>query len=398
MRKTVSLLVAAAVAVACGTGAWAQTAPQGDPDASCRVDATQVSGFNWDQRAAQTFTAVNGGRLTSAQVLVAKDALDGPGDYVLKIAAVNDSGVPTDEVLASDTIPAATLPNDFQTITANFDPESAATVVAGHEYALIVQRGNNDTLLNLPYRNDDPCPGGSLYWSNGGGPFWQSEGNRDLVFATHVTPPDTTPPTAPEISSPADDSYDTDGEVSLSGTAEALSTVEIFEGATPKGTATTDAQGAWSADLAGVPDGKHLYTARATDSAGNVSEPSGPRTVTVDTTRPKVAAPSPASRAREVSPGANVTATFSERVEAGSIDGTTFKLVRKGTIKAVRAKVTYNAADRKATLNPVNKLKPGAPYKATVAPGVKDLAGNALDQDPVRDGEQPMAWSFTVRR
>ena len=67
-----------------------------------------------------------------------------------------------------------------------------------------MQRDNNDTFLDLPYRTDDPRSGGSVYWSTGGAPFWQSDGNRDFVFATHVTSPDTTPPAAPEISSPAD--------------------------------------------------------------------------------------------------------------------------------------------------------------------------------------------------
>ena len=67
-----------------------------------------------------------------------------------------------------------------------------------------MQRDNNDTFLDLPYWTDDPRSGGSVYWSTGGAPFWQSDGNRDFVFVTHVTSPDTTPPAAPEISSPAD--------------------------------------------------------------------------------------------------------------------------------------------------------------------------------------------------
>ena len=396
MRKTVSFLfaaaVTAAVAAVCSTGAWAQTAPQGNLDAKCQVETTQLLGFNPDQRAAQTFTAVASGKLTSAQVLVLKDISDGTADYTIKVAPVNASGVPTSEVLASATVPNSSVPNGRQTITANFDPASAATVEAGRKYALVVQRGNNDAFLDVPYRTDNPCAGGSVYWSTAGAPFWQSDGNRDLVFATYVTPSDTTPsdttpPPAPEISSPADNSYDADGEVSLSGTAEALSTVEIFEGATLRGTATADAQGAWSEALAGVPEGRHTYTATATDAANNTSAHSAPRTVTVDTTKPKVVTAGPATR--ETSPRANVTAVFSEPMERGTIDGATFTLVRKGTSGAVPAEVTYSAAANEATLDPARGLKRGAVYRAIVTAGAEDLAGNPLFATK--------AWSFKVR-
>lgn len=396
MRKTIVLLVAAALVW--GPGALAQTAPAGDLDANCQVEAPQATGFNRDQRAAQTFTAESSGKLTSARVLVSKDASDGPGDYALKIAAVNGSGVPTAEVLASATIPGSSVPNGRQTIAANFDPASAPTVAAGQKYALVVQRGDNDTLLTLPYRTDDPCAGGSLYWSTGGAPFWQSDGNRDLVFATHVAPPDTAPPPAPEISSPADDSYDADGEVSFSGTAEANSTVEIFEGTNLEGTATVDAEGFWSETVGGIPEGGHTYTARATDAAGNTSVASGPKSVTVDTTKPKVVGAGPTAGSREVSPGAKVTAAFSEPMAPGTVDDATFGLVRKGTTRAVPAEVTYNAATGKAVLDPTRSLKRGAVYRATVTTGAQDLAGNGLDQVPNRAGDQQKAWSFTVRR
>jgi hypothetical protein len=35
---------------------------------------------------------------------------------------------------------------------------------------------------------------------------------------------------------------------------------------------------------------------------------------------------------------------------------------------------------------------------ATVTTGTKDLAGNALDQDPAKTGNQAKLWSFTVRQ
>ncbi len=71
------------------------------------------------------------------------------------------------------------------------------------------------------------------------------------------------------------------------GTAEAGSTVELFEGTTSKGTATTDGTGSWNMELTGVSDGSHSYRAKATDAAGNISEESDPpRNVVVDATAP----------------------------------------------------------------------------------------------------------------
>ena len=108
---------------------------------------------------------------------------------------------------------------------------------------------------------------------------------------------DTTPPAAPVITAPANNSYDTDGAFTVSGTAEAASTVNLLEGTTSRGTATTTAGGAWSIPLTGVADGAHTYTATATDAATNVSPPSAGRTITVDTVRPLVSSTVPTAGA-----------------------------------------------------------------------------------------------------
>src|SRR5215211_7519857 len=54
-------------------------------------------------------------------------------------------------------------------------------------------------------------------------------------------------------------------------------------------------------------------------------------TPTTDTTRPRVTSTSPAANATGVAPSANVTATFSEAMMSSSINGTTFKLFKKGS-------------------------------------------------------------------
>ena len=64
--------------------------------------------------------------------------------------------------------------------------------------------------------------------------------------------------------------------------------MEVFEGSASPGTATATAGGAWSRELTSVPEGSHTYTATARDAAGNVSDPSSGRTVTVDVSGPEV--------------------------------------------------------------------------------------------------------------
>src|SRR5918997_2758813 len=92
-------------------------------------------------------------------------------------------------------------------------------------------------------------------------------------------------PGVPEITSPANDSYDTDGDLSISGTAEPDSAIELFEGTTSRGTATAGTTGAWGVQLTTVAEGSHTYTARATKN-GKTSGESGAITITVDTTDP----------------------------------------------------------------------------------------------------------------
>jgi hypothetical protein len=117
-----------------------------------------------------------------------------------------------------------------------------------------------------------------------------------------------------------------------------------------------------------------------------------------DTTRPRVTSTSPAANATGVAPGANVTATFSEAMMASSINGTTFKLFKKGSTTKIGAAVSYDGATKKATLDPTNNLRLGTTYKAVVSTGAKDLAGLQLDQDQTpSNGLQQKTWTFTVR-
>ena len=122
---------------------------------------------------------------------------------------------------------------------------------------------------------------------------------------------------------------------------------------------------------------------------------------TTDSVPPTVISTSPANTSG-IDQTANVTATFSEEMRASSIitPATTFKLVKlnsDGTTTKVMANVRYDAATKKAILDPASNLSSGRTYKATVTTGAQDLAGNALDQKPTIAGNQSKSWKFTVQ-
>jgi hypothetical protein len=213
-------------------------------------------------------------------------------------------------------------------------------------------------------------------------------GNTSSASNARTVNVDTQAPSAPAITNPPANSYDTDGNFTLSGTAEANSTVTILEGTTSKGTTQTDAQGNWSKALSGVADGSHTYTAKATDAAGNTSVLSHARTLMVDTTPPTVSNVSPANAATGVSHTTNVKATFSEAMNAGTISDQSFTLKQQGSSTPLGATVTYDQNSRTATLDPAGDLQAGATYDAKITTSVKDSAGNALAQEKT--------WSFTV--
>ena len=114
-------------------------------------------------------------------------------------------------------------------------------------------------------------------------------------------------------------------------------------------------------------------------------------------TAPSVISTSPAANATGVAPSANVTATFSEAMMSSSINGTTFKLFKKGSTTKIGAAVSYDTSTRTAKLDPTNNLRLGTTYKAVVTTGAKDMASNQLDQNTTTSGLQQKAWTFTVR-
>jgi Bacterial Ig-like domain/Bacterial Ig domain/Calcineurin-like phosphoesterase len=146
------------------------------------------------------------------------------------------------------------------------------------------------------------------------------------------------------------------------------------------------------ASYTGLGNGSHTFQVRATDGAGNTDGTPANQTWTVDTILPTVTSTIPVSGANGVSPAADITAVFSEAMNATTITTSTFTVkIKQGNNPPIAAVVTYDAATRTATLNPNANLSNNITYTVTVKggiSGVKDLAGNALLND--------LNWNFTT--
>jgi hypothetical protein len=104
---------------------------------------------------------------------------------------------------------------------------------------------------------------------------------------------------------------------------------------------------------------------------------------------PTVTARTPASNATGASRTANVTATFSEAMQATTMTASNASL-RLGTTASgalVACVVTYNATTRVVTINPSPTLAANTQYTVRLTANIQDSAGNPLPAT---------TWSFTT--
>ena len=117
-------------------------------------------------------------------------------------------------------------------------------------------------------------------------------GNTSAASTALSVTVDTVAPVAPTITSFSPDSgvvgdgITNASTLTLTGTAEANSTVKVYDGATLLGSATANGTGAWSFTTAALSNAIHSLTATATDAAGNTGAASTALSVTVDTVAP----------------------------------------------------------------------------------------------------------------
>jgi hypothetical protein len=106
-----------------------------------------------------------------------------------------------------------------------------------------------------------------------------------------------------------------------------------------------------------------------------------------NTTRPTVISTIPANAATAVPLNQVLSATFSEGMNAGTINATSFLLTGPGTTP-VAGLVVYASVGSTATFTPTATLLPNTLYTATITTAATDLYGNTLAVDDV--------WTFTT--
>jgi Tol biopolymer transport system component len=99
---------------------------------------------------------------------------------------------------------------------------------------------------------------------------------------------------------------------------------------------------------------------------------------------PTITSTGPTDSTTDVAVDADITATFSEEMDASTINGTTFTLDNGAT-----GTVAYDANSDSAILTPTGKLDYDTTYTATVTTQAEDVAGNALQANH--------SWSFTTQ-
>ena len=107
-------------------------------------------------------------------------------------------------------------------------------------------------------------------------------GNESDASAALTVTVDAAVPAPPLITAPTDDSDRTNPVVTLTGTAEPLTTVAVSRTGVPAGAVAVDAGGDWLLETAPLDDGAHVFTATATDTAGNTSPSSASVTTRLD--------------------------------------------------------------------------------------------------------------------
>lgn len=110
----------------------------------------------------------------------------------------------------------------------------------------------------------------------------------------------------------------------------------------------------------------------------------------IDNTPPRVMSTSPVNKAINVPLQPTIVITFSEPMQASSLDTSTLKL-KDSFNNVIPSKVTLSKTGQKvktAAIIPLSPLMPSKLYSMIITTGVKDLAGNGMTA--------PLKWIFST--
>lgn len=147
-------------------------------------------------------------------------------------------------------------------------------------------------------------------------------------------------------------------------------------------TAAGCAVGHWTADPIDLAVGSNTLVADDTNDTDEITI----RRI-IDTTAPVVTSELPASGSVDAATNTVVRATFSDFMDAATLDVTTVILTDPTGIELSGA-VTFDAPAREVTFDPDSDLLPSTTFTARITTGVTDDAGNPMATDHV--------WSFAT--
>ena len=209
--------------------------------------------------------------------------------------------------------------------------------------------------------------GGTIQYSTNGGTTWtgsftavegannvevrqvDAAGNNGAATSFSFTL-DTTAPVAPVITTTAP-AQDNASSISIAGTAEANSTVTLYNNGVSIGTAAADGTGHWSVNSIALTDNtNYSFTAKATDAAGNISTASTALAFHDDQTAPTGGTPDLVAGSDSGSSNTdnltNVTSpTFTVALNSTVAAGDTVQLLLGGSALAHNVLHTITAAD-----------------------------------------------------
>ncbi|CAG9167131.1 Ig-like domain-containing protein [Cupriavidus pampae] len=232
------------------------------------------------------------------------------GSWTFTPAAGLIDGTYTLTATATDAVGNTSAPTAVFTVTIDTVPPGTPTIAPTNGIAL---SGTADpgTLVRIDFNGDGTSdvtvtatPGGT--WSFAPAP---PLGNGTLITVTSVdaagnvsapatTAIDSAPPAPPVFTGAFDDTAPVTGTIgadgvtndktpTITGTAEANSTINLYNGTTLLGTVTANGSGVWTfTPTIDLPDGVYTVTATATDTLGNVGAPNTAFTFTIDTAPP----------------------------------------------------------------------------------------------------------------
>ncbi|HKB40402.1 MAG TPA: hypothetical protein VKD72_28490 [Gemmataceae bacterium] len=199
--RRLSLASCVTAGFALALGGVSTAAAQETLAASCQPTENIFHGATGDRVFAQPFSSQVSGNLTRAELRLRN--LSGNGDWVFQIRTAQPSGSfsgelePTPTVLASATLPDASVPDGMDS-TESVVFTSPAAVVAGGDYALSVTRPAATDANSLAVSAHTPhtdCPS-RMYDSSNGGANWSGQ-DLDTLFRVFVTPPAPVVPVLP---------------------------------------------------------------------------------------------------------------------------------------------------------------------------------------------------------